>query len=389
VTLRNEAEKVIRAWDAYEIERGASPVIDYDCHPEDKQITPATSRLGVYRELALLQLKAEESGNSGLVQRLKADLTYLGALLGEHLPLADYVRATQGCAAAGWPKEYVSECAEVARKSMDALGISWGPNLSADLDELGGKIDAADAPDAIRQAATDYETAVREATGTDAPYELVIETTDVDAYWGYWLDGAGQRVRLRLNLRNAHFTHVECRQFALHEILGHGLQNASFAARCANEDVPWFRLMSVHAPQQVMLEGLAEAMPLFITPDDESLTARVRLNRYTQLARAGMHLALDSDTIIEEIASRASTQVPWWTEAQISDILTDRGANPQLRSYLWSYPAGLDWFAALADAGSDVTRQVLQAAYREPLSPADLAALWPTGPPIGGPGPTT
>ncbi|PRX02945.1 UNVERIFIED_ORG: hypothetical protein CLV66_113143 [Actinomadura viridilutea] len=42
--------------------------------------------------------------------------------------------------------------------------------------------------------------------------------------------------------------------------------------------------------------------------------------------------------------------MPWATDAAIADLLTDRGANPHLRSYLWAYPAGFDWFANLADA---------------------------------------
>lgn len=79
----------------------------------------------------------------------------------------------------------------------------------------------------------------------------------MDAYWSYWLDGSGQDVRLRLNLKNAPVTEVRARQFALHEVLGHGLQSASLAARCQHDDVPWVRLLSVHAPHQVMLEGRA------------------------------------------------------------------------------------------------------------------------------------
>jgi hypothetical protein len=144
--------------------------------------------------------------------------------------------------------------------------------------------------------------------------------------------------------------------------------------------------MSVHAPQQVLLEGLAQAMPLFITPKDEVLIARVRLDHYTQLVRAEIHVALNSGSSIEECADHAVACVPWWTDAQISSILADRGADPLLRSYLWAYPAGFDWFAALADADASVIRQVLHAAYRDPLTPDDLAALWPDGPSIGGPG---
>jgi len=388
VNLRDEVEQALRSWNAHEVNRGASPVIDFDYHPEDTQIEPAEGRLSVYRRIGELRRQAEESGNRMMANRLGADRAYLRALMGERLLLTDYVLATQGCPASGWPAEYISERGEIARKSLDALGVSWGPELSADLEQLCGPADAADAPDIISQAATEYEEAVRQATGTDAPYELTIETADVDDYWAYWLDGAGQQVRLRLNMRNANFTQVEGRQFAMHEVLGHGLQNASYAARCARESVPWVRMTSVHALHQVMLEGLAEAMPLFITPYDEILIARVRLAHYTQLVKAELHISINSGTSIEECAAHAIARVPWWKDAYIGDFLADRGANPRLRSYLWAYPAGLDWFAALAEADKSVISRVLHAAYRDPLSPSDLAALWPAGPPIGGPGET-
>lgn len=169
-------------------------------------------------------------------------------------------------------------------------------------------------------------------------------------------------------------------------MLGHGLQNASYAARCAHEDVPWVRMTSIHALHQVLLEGLAEAMPLFIAPGDEILAARVRLAHYTQLVKSELHISINSGVSIEECAARAMARVPWWKDAYIGDFLSDRGADPRLRSYLWAYPAGLDWFAALSEADQDVISRVLQSAYRDPVSPRELAALWPSGPPIGGPG---
>jgi hypothetical protein len=384
VNLRDEIEQALRSWNAHEVNRGASPIIDFDCYPENTQVEPATGRLAVYRRIGDLRRKAEEFGDRLLTERLDADRAYLGALMGERLPLTDYVLATQGCPAAGWSADYITERGEIARKSLDALGIVWGPKLASDLEQLSGPADASDAPDIIRQAASEYETAVRHATGTDAPFELTIETVDVDAYWAYWLDGAGPQVRLRLNMRNASFTQVEGRQFALHEVLGHGLQNASYAARCARETVPWVRMTSVHALHQVLLEGLAQTMPLFIVPDDEILIARVRLAHYTELIKSDLHLSVNSGVSIEECAAHAVERVPWWKDTYIGDFLADRGANPKLRSYLWAYPAGLDWFAALAEADHSVIDQVLHAAYRNPLSPDDLATLWPVGPPIGG-----
>lgn len=275
---------------------------------------------------------------------------------------------------------------EIARQCLDSRGIRWGENTAIDLAEAEGPIDASAAPDAIRQAATEYEPVVRIATNTQAAYELTIEEADVDAYWGYWLDGAGQRVRLRLNMRNASYTKVQARQFALHEVLGHGLQSASIAARCATEDVPWVRLLSVHGPQQVLLEGLAQAMPLFIAPDDEALVARVRIDHYTHLVRSELHIALNAGTPIEECARHAQSRVPWWKDSQIAGLLADRSTDPQLRTYMWAYAAGIDWFANLADANETTIQQVLHAAYRAPLTPTDLEELWREGPAVGGPG---
>ncbi|MBA9001524.1 hypothetical protein HNR21_000406 [Actinomadura cellulosilytica] len=118
------------------------------------------------------------------------------------------------------------------------------------------------------------------------------------------------------------------------------------------------------------------------------LTARVRLEHYAQLVRAEAHQALNAGTPAIDCADHMRARVPWWSDTTIAGYLVDRGTDPQLRTYMWAYPAGLDWFAALAEADARVIREVLHAAYRDPLTPTDLARLWPAGPPIGGPGST-
>ncbi|WP_149262972.1 hypothetical protein [Actinomadura sp. K4S16] len=386
MNLRDEIETTLRTWHAYETGRGSVAVIDFDCAPTTTPTEPADSRLAVYQRLTDLRARTAEAGADRLTARLTADLAYLGALLGEHRPLNDYVQATQGCPAAGWQDGYITHRGEQARHALDTLGIAWGPDTARELNAVEGPIETDEAPDAIRQAAADYEPAVRQITGSQAPFNLTVETAEVDAYWAYWLDGAGDKVRLRLNLRRASFTKVAARQFALHEVLGHGLQSASWSARAATKDVPWVRLMSVHAPQQVLLEGLAQALPLFIAPDDELLATRTKFDHYNQLVRAELHIALNQGAGIAELADHARFRMPWIRDAAIADLLTDRGANPQLRSYLWAYPAGIDWFANLAEADKPTRTRVLQAAYRDPLTPSELEALWPAGPTIGGQG---
>lgn len=384
MNTRDAVEHALRAWNQHEITRGAAPVIDFDFHPTAAPPPEPADRLTTFTRLTDL---IADSSEPALTQRVTADLTYLRALLGEHLPLHDYIHSTQGCPAAGWPTDYIAELGETARQLVEDRGIAWGENTIADLTAAEGPIDPQSAPDAIREAATDLEPTVRRATGTDADYQLTIETADVDAYWAYWLDGAGPKVRLRLNTRHAAYTKVQARQFALHEVLGHGLQSASIAARCATDDVAWVRLLSVHGPQQVLLEGLAQTMPLFMTPDENALVTRVRLDHYTQLVRAELHLAINSGTPIPDCARHARSRVPWWTDAQIANLLGDRGTHPLLRTYMWAYAAGIDWFTHLAEhAEPPVIDTVLHAAYRAPLTPAELQKLWPHGPTIGGPG---
>ncbi|WP_433330706.1 hypothetical protein [Spirillospora sp. CA-294931] len=166
--LRDEIETVLRAWHAYEVGRGSPEIIDFDCHPTDAEIEPAGDRLAVHRRLTELLKRAEKDGNADLISRLTADLAYLGAILGERPPLADYISATQGCGAAGWPEAYVARRGEEARQALAAVGIGWGPETAEELHEFEGPMDIADASDAIREAAADHESAVRGATGSDA-----------------------------------------------------------------------------------------------------------------------------------------------------------------------------------------------------------------------------
>jgi hypothetical protein len=381
--LRDELEAILRGWNAYEIARGANPVIDFDLRPDLTEALPIESRLAAYHRCLDLLARAKDAGATHVEDRARSDATYLAALLGARLPLGDYIARTQGCDAIGWRPEYIAFRRTQLQNALARVGIDWGPKTTEQLHDLQGPISTEEAAIEIRNAAEEFEPAVRAATGTTAGYHLSVETADVDAYWNYWLDGSDSNIRLRLNTRRAHFTRTRSRQAALHEVLAHGLQSASIAQYSRTHDVPWIRLFSVHAQQQTLLEGLAQALPLFVAPDDDALATTVRLAHYLQLVRAELHLAVNLGDSIDSSVAYAREHAPFWDDEDISDALIDRSVNPLLRSYLWSYAAGIDWFVNLAEADGPVAR-VLQAVYQEPLRPIDLAELWPEGPRIGG-----
>jgi hypothetical protein len=45
-------------------------------------------------------------------------------------------------------------------------------------------------------------------------------------------------------------------------------------------------------------------------------------------------------------------------------MLADRSTDPLLRTYMWAYAAGSDWFTNLADADETAIRKVLHASFR-------------------------
>ncbi len=110
--LRDQAERVIRSWHAYEISRNGRPVIDFECTPQTEPVPPATSRIEVYRELTRLRAVAAESGAAArdVGDVVRAHRAYVGALLGRRDPLQTYLRETQGCAAEGWPEQHIGRC---------------------------------------------------------------------------------------------------------------------------------------------------------------------------------------------------------------------------------------------------------------------------------------
>jgi hypothetical protein len=385
VKLRDEIEETLRRWNIYELERRAPAVIDFDCSPRlDQTPIEPLDRVATLHRLNELWQAAIDSGNNSMAERVDADIAYLEALLGRRETLEVYVRRTQGCGIAGWSDAYIEDRGEVVKGRLRDYGISWDGQTMSHLEEKEGRLDLSDARDAISTAASSYEPSLRALCGSNADFDLSIEVVSLDEYWSYWVDGVGSKVRLRINLKNSAFTQVQAVQFAIHEVLGHGLQCASFSQSAVSEPSR-IRLTSVHSQQQVLLEGLAQALPLFIAKESEDLNLRVYLSHYLQLVTSELHLALNRGDSISDCIAAAKRKVPFWSDERIGDILCDRSVNPLFRSYMWSYPAGIDWFLRLSEArDTQLESSILTAAYRTPLTPADLEALWPSGPQVGG-----
>jgi hypothetical protein len=384
VDLRDAVEEAVRRWDALERSHGEPPVIDFDCAPPTETPRPFDNRFAALDELTRLRSQTEAQGQSVLSAHLDAHIAYLSALIGQQGPFDEYIVTTQGCAPRGWTWDYVEQRARIAQDALGSLGIAWDEHAWTNLCSVSEQLRAGEVSVAITEYADKYESNVRRLVDTNADFNLTIEDVEIDAYWAYWLDGAGHDARLRINKKNASFSRVDAYRFALHEVLGHALQYSSLTTQAESNTVEWPRILAVHCPHQVLFEGLAQVLPWIASPDDEIVVARTRADHFTNLIRGQLHILINSGTSATDCRDLAHRQVPWWTNEAIARELYDRSRDPQLRSYLWSYPAGIDWFVRLVEAGGTTPTEVLREAYKRPLTPSELHELWPTGPVIGG-----
>lgn len=382
--LRDAIEEAIRRWDALERSRGEAPVIDFDCAPPDDKPHPFDNRFAALDELERLRTEADTQQQLVLRTHLDAHIAYLSALIGQQLPLDDYVSITQGCIPRGWTPDYIEQRAHIAKEALASLGISWDEHTQENLHSMSEQLPAADVAPAIADYADKFEPTVRQLVDTTTEFTLTIEDVKVDAYWSYWLDGAGHDARLRINRNKASFSHVDAYRFALHEVLGHALQYSSLTTQTEANNVEWPRILAVHCPRQILFEGMAQVLPRIASPEDNLVAARTKIDHLMSLVRGQIHILINKGAMAADCRDLAHLQVPWWTNEDIAGELYDRSRNPQFRSYLWSYPAGIDWFVQLIEADHATLAEVLRAAYKRPLTPSELHKLWPTGPTIGG-----
>jgi len=376
--LRDEVDGIVRTWHMYEVARGGAPIIDYDLQPHDHEPAPPASTDEV---VARLQDVAARTTDTQLLEYVNAHIAFGQALTSGNWLFADFVKMTQGVWPRRWPPGDVEKSRSSAASHLAQLGIELGPQTRSMLNDLDRPLQSSEVEVAILEAASDLRPQVSGLVGELAPFDVeILLVQDPSVYWAYWIDGAGSKARLRINESNASFTDVTAVQFALHEVLGHAAQAAGWARELSKEPDAWPRTSCLHTPQQVILEGWAQALPLYLETEDHRLTARVRLLHYVQISLAQAHMNLQEGASPDRVRDWLREQLPWLSAIEIDTAIRDRLVDPQTVTYLWSYPVGLDWFIRLRDSGLAASADLRSVMYRQSLSPIDAQRLSPDVP---------
>ncbi|MDQ3765359.1 MAG: hypothetical protein M3460_29010 [Actinomycetota bacterium] len=320
--LRDAVEEAVRRWDALERSRGEAPVIDFDCAPPAEKPRPFDHRFAALDTLNRFRIEANSAHQPALGAQLDAHIAYLRALIGEQLPFDQYISLTQGCKPRGWTQDYIEQRASIAKDALMPLGVSWDEHTWKNLRAVSEQLPVAEVGAAIVQYARKYESGVRRLIDTATDFNLSIEDVEIDAYWSYWLDGAGHDARLRINKNNASLSRIDAYRFALYEVLGHALQYSILTAQAGASTVEWTRILAVHFPHQILFEGLAQVLPWIALPDDEIVICRTRIDHFVNLVRGHIHILINSGATAEDCRDLAYRQVPWCTDEEIAANFT-------------------------------------------------------------------
>jgi hypothetical protein len=377
-----------RGWDLLERERFASSVIDFDL-AEPGDVPRFDSRGHVLTELerlieAIPQGEDPDGAHALARARLQASSAYLRALEDvDGVPFHDYVRATMGIEPALIPERHIRDAELQVRKALDSIPFSrsgfaafrerfqtrTGENLKRQFEHFCGRW--------IR------DLTVRIDARLD-PSSIVVEFAEEDAYWKNWISGnvaEGEPIKLRINVHERHIWYQGAVEIlVLHEYCGHAVQMALWHDAVRRQQMSsFFGVLTVHCPDQFLLEGLAESIA-HVLPDGgkklekKSIVIR-EMQTYNLLVLNNVHV-LANDRGLDEARKYARRMLPFTSDETIERELRDRTRHPLFRTYQYVYaPAKEAFVSALVPLDSVSRWRVLRRLYRTPMTPASVKSL--------------
>jgi hypothetical protein len=380
-----------RAWHAWERAANGLEIIDFDL-AKPRTVEPAQSRAEVSRRLDdLLTSVAGTGPMHGLVrQRLNASLAYLRALDGERMEIDDYIRVTLGTSPVLVSEEAIAarrEAIDVALNRFASLHREATLSFRAEdfprFQSLFRYPDPGNLPRLFEFYRDKWLPVLLAQLKTAFDPSMVrMQFASEDAYWKNWISGnlSEQRVLLRINYHPRHTWYQGAPEtLVLHEYCGHAVQMASWHARIVRNEVSQFSgILTVHFPDQFIVEGLAEAL-IHVLPDGTALEPEAlvikELNDHSMMVWNNVHLIANREGPAAAEAY-AAEHLPFSPASTIRAEIRDRTTHPLFRTYQYVYGIALEAFlAALRGLPDEEQWALLRRVYEGPMMPDELLAL--------------
>lgn len=205
---------------------------------------------------------------------------------------------------------------------------------------------------------------------------MCFEFVDVDAYWNYWIDGSGKQYRLRFNRSDRAYGASEITQFCLHELIGHCGQASGWHSSAIKLSKST-RLLTVHSCEQVHLEGFGQGLPFLlaaVAPNNDLVELRTLTTLLRQLLLNNAYLSLAHGERIENVIQVFERYLPVFDLDRLIKNLADQAQDPVMRTYMFSYPKGVELIYEISKKPDQVASFVRESIAR-PMLAHEIQAL--------------
>ena len=395
--LSDEVVDSIRA--TYAMEGKRRNAIDFDLAPEDLRysrflkFTRSAPTVPEWREIirdlqVLHRISREmEVPNDpkvalqlGFLQdTLAAHILFYQEKLGIKLPWEDRVKITQGFT----PQE-IDET--VIRAQLEAAKIHFPGNWNkASIEKFRSKtLSPADFTREITEHSQTLLVSLSRFLGRDFQPTYRVTQDSVDEYWINWTDGKRDDFRLRVNThpRHAHkLTKAKAWAMSVHEVGGHVAQMYRWQrAIDEGKTIPALGITSLHIPEQVACEGIAQTLHHFVPellqmlPEDalfELELEGVRQLAYNNLQiRANRAKSQGKRFDLRRAVHYVQEFFPAEPAEEVAKQLDERTKDGERNPYLLSYGMGFLLHRQIAtQLRTEGKKKLLEVIFSQPTSP--------------------
>jgi len=368
-----------RAWDAIERSQHKNSIIDFDLAPM-RRFTPVRDRNEVRQRLesAGAALEGEKTRLGALASaRLKASIAYLRVLGGESIPFRQYLNWTLGIEPRMFASEEIAKQRQiVSDRLFENYEIRFAQN---ELSRFQAKLMVYNRQQLPAQFQHFRDTWVplllNRIPVPLAEYKVNVRFASEDVYWKNWISGnlSEHEILLRINIHPRQSWYQGFPELlVIHEYCGHAIQMVNWHRQIEEKKLPeFFGILTVHFPEQFVLEGLAESLA-FVLPreqklEPQSLVAR-ELHRYYLLVMNNVHVIANEQTF-HTAMDYGVRHLPFTPKDVLSKEIKDRTQNPLFRGYQYVYGVAKESFlTALSRFGAESQWELLKFVYNWPMS---------------------
>jgi hypothetical protein len=378
-SIDRELVDLYRGWDAVERSQHKSSIIDFDLAPV-RRFSPVRDRNEVRRrlEIARESLTGERTSLGVLArQRLEASIVYLRVLGGESIPFESYVKWTLGIEPRKITEdELAKQRAVVSDRLFQSYEIGFSRNEMSRFQARLGVYNRQQLPSQFERFRDKWVPRLlnRIPVSLDA-YKIKVKFASEDVYWKNWISGnlSEHEILLRINIHPRQSWYQGFPELlVIHEYCGHAIQMVNWHHRIEEKKLPeFFGILTVHFPEQFVLEGLAESLA-FVLPDEqklepESIVAR-EYHRYYLQVMNNVHVIANEQSL--QIAMEyGASRLPFTNKDVLWKEITDRTQNALFRGYQYVYGIAKESFlTALSRFSPESSWKLLRFVYDWPMN---------------------